>query len=545
MAQHDYVIANGTGAAVRSDLNNALAAIVSQNSGATEPATTYAYQFWADTSAGLLKIRNAANNGWITLRELDGTLTIEDGTVSAPGLAFADDLNTGIYSPGADQLAITTNGVARLTASTTAVTSSLPVDVPLGTASAPGVAFTGDLNTGIYSPAADQLGIVTNGVERVEFGTTEVVFNDGGADVDFRIEGDTKADLFKVDAGADAVSIDGAFSVTGDATVESLNGGPLSGTRNRIINGDMRIDQRNAGASVTITTSAYTLDRWQGGASQSSKYSVQQNAGSVTPPAGFVNYLGVTSLSAYSVLSTDNFFLQQPIEGLNISDLAWGSASASTVTLSFWVRSSLTGTFGGTLVNSANNYSYPFTYTISATNTWEQKTIIVAGPTAGTWLTTDGVGIRVNFGLGCGTSNSGTAGSWASSNFTSATGATSVVGTNGATFYITGVQLEPGSVATPFERRSYGQELALCQRYFFSFGITDWFGYIPYNSDPNSKWFKDFPVQMRANPTVVFTDAGNSGTGGTLTTTPTRMAYSIANGGAAKNIASFTASAEL
>jgi hypothetical protein len=154
MAQHDYVIANGTGAAVRSDLNNALAAIVSQNSGATEPATMYAYQWWADTTTGLLKLRNAANNAWITLRELDGTLTIEAGTVSAPGLAFASDLNTGIYSPSADQLAI-----------------------------------------------------ATNGVERVEFGTSEVVFNDGGTNYDFRIEGDTNANLFFVDASADAVGL--------------------------------------------------------------------------------------------------------------------------------------------------------------------------------------------------------------------------------------------------------------------------------------------------------------------------------------------------
>jgi hypothetical protein len=154
MSQHDYVIANGTGAAVRSDLNNALAAIVSNNSGATEPATMYAYQWWADTSTGLLKLRNAANNAWITLRELDGTLTIEAGTVSAPGLAFASDLNTGIYSPSADQLAI-----------------------------------------------------ATNGVERVEWGTSEVVFNDGGTNYDFRIEGDTNANLFFVDASADAVGL--------------------------------------------------------------------------------------------------------------------------------------------------------------------------------------------------------------------------------------------------------------------------------------------------------------------------------------------------
>gem|GEM_PF-1735894 len=154
MAQHDYVIANGSGAAVRSDLNNALAAIVTNNSGSTEPATMYAYQFWADTTAGLLKLRNSANNAWITLRELDGTLTIEDGTVSAPGLAFASDLDTGFYRPGANQLAISTNAV-----------------------------------------------------ERVEWGANEVVFNDPGNNYDFRVEGDTNANLLFIDASADAVGI--------------------------------------------------------------------------------------------------------------------------------------------------------------------------------------------------------------------------------------------------------------------------------------------------------------------------------------------------
>jgi hypothetical protein len=240
----------------------------------------------------------------------------------------------------------------------------------------------------------------------------------------------------------------------------------LQGFRNRIINGDMRIDQRNAGASVTPTDGQYVLDRWKQLQSVASKYSVQQNAGSVTPPAGYANYLGVTSLSAYSVGSSNYFALLQEIEGFNSADLAFGTASASTVTLSFWVRSSLTGTFGGTLGNSGNNRAYPFTYTISSANTWEQKSVTIAGDTTGTWLTTNNIGLRAKFGLGVGSTYSGTAGSWQAADLISATGAVSVVGTSGATFYITGVQLEAGSVATPFERRPYGTELALCQRYF-------------------------------------------------------------------------------
>jgi hypothetical protein len=211
MAQHDYVIANGTGAAVRSDLNNALAAIVSQNSGATEPATMYAYQWWADTTTGLLKIRNAANNGWVTLFQLDGewsTLAVENGTAAAPSIYFKDSgTDTGIYSPGTDQVAISTGGTVRLSLSTTAVSSALAIAHPLGAVGTPSITFTGDLNTGIYSPAADQVAITTNGVERVEFGTSEVVFNDGGTNYDFRIEGDTVDSLFFVDASTDRVGL--------------------------------------------------------------------------------------------------------------------------------------------------------------------------------------------------------------------------------------------------------------------------------------------------------------------------------------------------
>jgi len=238
------------------------------------------------------------------------------------------------------------------------------------------------------------------------------------------------------------------------------------GMRNRIINGAMVIDQRNAGASVTLSADTYILDRYKSLATQASKLSVQQNAGSVTPPAGFINYMGFTSLSAYSIGAGDIFGFDQRIEGLNATDLAWGTASASPVTLSFWVRSSLTGTFGGSLENSAGTRSYPFTYTISSANTWEYETITIVGDTSGTWLTTSGIGIRVQFGLGVGSTYSGTAGAWAGANYLSATGATSVVGTNGATFYITGVQLEKGSTATSFDYRPYGTEFSLCQRYF-------------------------------------------------------------------------------
>ena len=287
---------------------------------------------------------------------------------------------------------------------------------------------------------------------------------------------------------------------------------------NRIINGAMVIDQRNAGASVTPTDQSYTLDRWSQFLSQTSKLTIQQNAGSVTPPAGFTNYLGITSTSAYSITSSDFFNLYQYIEGFNVADLGWGTANAKTVTLSFWVRSSLTGTFGGSLMNSTPNRSYPFTYTISTANTWEQKSITVAGDTSGTWLTTNGIGLRVLFGLGMGSNLTGPAGAWAGAAYYGANGATSVVGTNGATFYITGVQLEVGSTATSFDYRPYGTELNLCQRYYYKtfnqstapangVDFQTGIGVLPIGTAYTSAALRSlivFPQVMRAIPTITY-----------------------------------------
>ena len=273
--------------------------------------------------------------------------------------------------------------------------------------------------------------------------------------------------------------------------------------RNRIINGAMVIDQRNAGASMTATAvSTYTLDRWTANNNIASKYTVQQNAGAVTPPAGFTNYLGVTSLAATTVAAGNYYQLIQNIEGFNCSDLNFGTANAQTITLSFWVRSSLTGTFGGSLNNSAESRSYPYSYTISSANTWEYKTIVIAGDTTGTWLTNNGVGLAVRFSLGMGSTYSGPAGAWASALYASATGATSVVGTSGATFYITGVQLEAGTAASPFEYRQYGTELALCQRYYTTIAAATQYptGYTFSTNRVLCSYF--FPATMRAAPTA-------------------------------------------
>jgi hypothetical protein len=282
---------------------------------------------------------------------------------------------------------------------------------------------------------------------------------------------------------------------------------PVTAFKNRIINGAMVIDQRNAGASVTPTSGQYLVDRWRAGLSAASKYSVQQNAGSVTPPAGFSNYLGVTSLSAYSVSAGDIFFVGQRLEGFNTSDLNFGTASAQTITVSFWVRSSLTGTFCVAIGNSAFTRSYVATYTVSSANTWEYKTISITGDTTGTWVgATNGVGLYMNFTLGAGSTYNTTANTWAAGEFYSVTGATSVVGTNGATFYITGVQLEKGSTATSFDYRPYGTELALCQRYYYklqSTGASSFFG-VGYNSTTTvASGLTSFPVPMRTAPTAL------------------------------------------
>jgi hypothetical protein len=287
--------------------------------------------------------------------------------------------------------------------------------------------------------------------------------------------------------------------------------------RNRILNGSMILDQRNAGASVTPTTTGYTLDRWSVINSVASKFSVQQNAGSLSAanrPVGFTNYLGATSLAATAVSASDYYQINQSIEGFNFADLNWGTANAQPVTLSFWVRSSLTGTFGGTILNAAENRSYPYSYTISAANTWEQKTITIAGDTTGTWVgATNGTGVQVRFSLGMGSTYTTTANAWAAGVFGAPTGSTNVVSTNGATFYVTGVQLEKGSTATSFDYRSYGTEFYLCQRYFqkLSYVSSQIISMGNAFTGANASAGINFPQELRATPSITLPSSGQAG----------------------------------
>jgi hypothetical protein len=280
------------------------------------------------------------------------------------------------------------------------------------------------------------------------------------------------------------------------------------GFKNRIINGAMVIDQRNAGASVTPANETYTLDRWKCYQTTASKFSVQKTPSATETgyatrvAAGFTNYLAATSLSAYSVSASDYYTIQQVIEGFNTADLAWGTANAKTVTLSFLAYSSLTGTFGGSIFNAAGNRSYPFSYTIGSANTWTQISVTIAGDTTGTWAgATNSTSLQICFGLGAGSTNTGTANTWAGAFYTQPNSTVSVVGTNGATFYITGVQLEKGSTATSFDYRPYGTELQLCQRYYqlveggtlTTVANTVYYGGVT-----------GFLVQMRAAPTATW-----------------------------------------
>jgi hypothetical protein len=280
----------------------------------------------------------------------------------------------------------------------------------------------------------------------------------------------------------------------------STVGNGWSGFKNRIINGAMVIDQRNAGASVSVTSTAafYSVDRYRlSGQNSDGVFSAQQVTDA---PAGFVNSLKITVTTADSSLtSAQTYSVRQRIEGYNIADLAWGTASASPVTLSFWVKSSVTGTFGGSLNSSASARSYPYTYTISAANTWEYKTVTIAGSTSGAWSTDNTAGITLWFGLGIGTDASGTAGTWADVSYISATGATNLMATGSATWQVTGVQLEKGSTATSFDYRPYGTELALCQRYYQTMLDTNQ-SYVNASQDVGGRI--QFNTAMRAAPSI-------------------------------------------
>ena len=333
--------------------------------------------------------------------------------------------------------------------STGVISVSTKIEYADGTAAAPTVTNTGDTDTGMYFPAANEVAVAAGGSVAAAFNTNGLFF------------------------------------------------------RNRIINGDMRIDQRNAGASITLsTTTQYPVDRFASFKGTSGATVTAQQ--SSTAPTGFVNSIVYTVSTGSSPAAGDiNGFWQQ-IEGTNVSDLAWGSASALPITVSFWVRASVTGTYSFSLNNSAVDRFYVATYTVNSANTWEYKTIAIAGDTSGTWLRTTGVGIQIVWDLGYGSNFNGTAGSWGSSTIRRTSGSVQLVANTGATLYITGVQLETGSVATPFERRPFGTELMLCQRYYQTVRACAQDN----GAAASTKAYTipvNFNVAMRAAPTITYT----------------------------------------
>jgi hypothetical protein len=303
--------------------------------------------------------------------------------------------------------------------------------------------------------------------------------------------------------GTGATTAAGALANLGLGNFNNTNS---MGFRNRIINGDMRIDQRNAGAA--ITSAGYCVDRWNTDRPAGAVYTQQQVADA---PAGFVNSLRITNTTPATPTSGQYTFSRQIIEGLNISDLGWGTASAQAVTVSFWVKASITGTYSLFAINSAEDRSYVGTFAVSAANTWEFKTVTIPGDTSGTWLTNNSNGIRFGFDLGSGSNFQGTGNAWNSGWKQRTSGTVNFCQTSGATFQFTGVQLEAGTVATPFERRDYGRELMMCQRYYQ--GQSEIISLGVYSGGLGQTEFMRFLVQMRAAPTVAATPAGFTSVG--------------------------------
>ena len=338
-----------------------------------------------------------------------------------------------------------------------------------------------------------------------------------------------------------STSVRGTDILFNDNSTQGTAG--FTGGRNRIINGDMRVNQRNIAAQVPLAAGVYLADRWIYNANQSTRYNAV--TATATPPVGFTSYLSYTSTGAFSPSAGDWQATEQRIEGLNFSDLNWGSVNAKAVTLSFVVKSSLTGTFSGAINNADTTRSYPFTFTISSANTWETKTVIIPGDTTGTWRSDNGTGASVRFNLGTGTTYLASAGAWTGAQTFGATGSVNVSGTSGASFHITGVQLEAGSVASPFERRDYGRELIMCQRYY-STGSFYWAGGAV-NTATVGGW-SSFPVTMRSAPTLTLTPFSYvqaTGAAATNTTTAGTGLYAIATGTASIINIDFKAASEL
>jgi len=304
-----------------------------------------------------------------------------------------------------------------------------------------------------------------------------------------------------------AKAIDTADPILGQ--VLSSTDGVVLGRRNLLINGGMRVHQRAGTITLTNAALTYTLDRMSFYKNHAGANTVEQSTD--TPVGlGFTNSLKFTTTSAdSSVAATDRVAMIYRMEGYDAASLEFGTANAKTITISFYVKSSITGTHGGAVGNGSDNRAYPFTYTISSADTWERKSITIAGDTTGTWATNNTRSLQIAWGLGVGSQFSGTAGAWEAADRNSATGATTgVLTTVNATWFITGIQLEVGSSASDFEHRPFAEELNSCYRYFYKIIRTDPYGeflVIRTYSSTQGTGVMILPVPMRVQPTFTST----------------------------------------
>lgn len=337
---------------------------------------------------------------------------------------------------------------------------------------------------------------------------------------------------------------------SGNATFAGTAAMASSFLRNRIINGGMAVSQRNGTSSVNISSDAYSLDRWLNRVSGGGIITNQQTTSVVPTGQAYAAALTVQTADA-SIAAGDVYDFEQRIEGFNTADLGWGTANAQTVTLSFWVRSSVTGTYGVGIQSAAYTRSYVTTYTVNAANTWEFKTLTIPGDTGGTQNVGNGIGVGVCFDLGSGSNSNTTAGAWgAGGGFFRTSGCVNWIANAGATFYLTGVQLEVGSAATPFERRQYGTELMLCQRYYWTStqsGVSASQRMFLSNTGSTVRFFHSYyPVTMRANPTITGTvTAGTFGGYGNNANLYGAQSFGLANDSVSVDISAMTANAEL
>lgn len=338
--------------------------------------------------------------------------------------------------------------------------------------------------------------------------------------------------------GGDLTAFAGLSHTAGEIVIDNGSAwakGAYPINRNLLLNGEMKVAQRGVSPATAVNTDTYTLDQWTTAQSGGGTLTVVQDT--TVPNAQFVNSLKITVPTADSSIgATDHYAIAQYVEGLRCSRVGFGGASAQSLTFSFWVRvdsSDLTfpATFSGSIANSARNRSYPFSFSVAASATWQKITVAISGDTTGTWLQTSGVGLRLYLALAMGSNRTGTAGAWSASDLRAATGQVNFMNHTSNVMYLTGVQLEVGSVATPFEYRDYGEELRLCKRCFRRYTGAEDLGYVYYYGTAVGRFFTLFEVEMRAAPTATVTASDLTLTYG-ATSTVACNSFGSANNGA-------------